>query len=147
MEPFKIIGISIQTTNKNNQAMQDVPNLWNTFLNQGVLEKIPNKSTSDIYSVYTDYEGDYLDPYTVILGCKVDSFEAIPKGMVSKQISGGEYIKHIAEGNIYDGIIFNAWQKIWDSNLDRAYTADFEVYGEKAIDPEKAEVEIFVAVK
>jgi predicted transcriptional regulator YdeE len=32
-------------------------------------------------------------------------------------------------------------------DLDRSYTADFEIYGEKAQNPENAEVDIFIAVK
>ena len=32
-------------------------------------------------------------------------------------------------------------------DLDRSYTADFEIYDEKAQNPENAEVDIFIAVK
>ncbi len=32
-------------------------------------------------------------------------------------------------------------------DMDRAFTADFEVYGEKAQNPSDAEVDIFIAVK
>ena len=45
------------------------------------------------------------------------------------------------------GIVYNEWVKIWNSDLDRTFVADFEVYGEKAQDPTNAEVEIFVGVK
>jgi predicted transcriptional regulator YdeE len=32
-------------------------------------------------------------------------------------------------------------------NIDRAYTVDFESYGEKAIDPTNGEAEIYIAIK
>lgn len=35
---------------------------------------------------------------------------------------------------------------LWNSDLPRKYTADFEIYGEKAQNPENAEVDILVAV-
>ena len=44
-------------------------------------------------------------------------------------------------------MVFGEWTKIWNSDLVRTFTADFEVYGEKAQNPENAEVDIFVAIK
>ena len=85
--------------------------------------------------------------YTAILGCKVNNLDAIPQGMVGRKIPGGKYIKYVTKGNLNEGVILKEWQNIWNSDLDRVYTADFEVYGEKAKNPENAEVEIFVAVK
>jgi predicted transcriptional regulator YdeE len=51
------------------------------------------------------------------------------------------------KGNILQGVVFDEWTKIWNSDLERAFTADFEVYGEKSLNPENAEVDIFIAVK
>ena len=39
------------------------------------------------------------------------------------------------------------WIKIWNSDLNRIFTSDFEIYGEKAHNPENAEVDIFIAMK
>jgi predicted transcriptional regulator YdeE len=144
---FKVIGISIRTTNENSQASQDIPALWNHFIAQGIIEQIPNKIDNSIYCIYTDYEKDYTKPYTTILGCKVENLDIIPHGMVGKVFEGATYKKYTAKGNILQGLVYNEWTKIWNSSLDRAYTADFEVYGEKAQNPESAEVDIFVAVR
>jgi len=116
-------------------------------MSEGVLEKIPNKLDNTIYCIYTEYEKDHTKPYTTILGCKVSTLNTIPNGMVGKTFEGGNYAKRIAKGNILQGMVFNEWTKIWNSDLDRTFTADFEVYGEKAQNPENAEVDIFVAVK
>jgi len=147
IEQFKIIGIAIRTTNENNKAVGDISNLWNKFLSEKTIEKIPNKISSEIYSVYTDYDGDYTKPYTTILGCKVENLDQIPEGMVGKEFEGGKYKKIIAKGDITKGVVVQEWLKIWNSDLERTYTVDFEVYGEKAQNPENAEVEIFVAIK
>ena len=39
---MKIIGISVRTTNQNEQAMQDIGNLWQRFFSEQLLAKIPN---------------------------------------------------------------------------------------------------------
>ena len=146
-EKFSIIGISVRTTNEDGQAGQDIPALWNKFMTEGIAEKIPNKTDNSIYCIYTEYEKDHTKPYTTILGCKVENLDTIPNGMVGKTFEEANYAKHIATGNILQGMVFNEWTKIWNSDLDRTFTADFEVYGEKAQNPENAEVDIFIAVK
>jgi predicted transcriptional regulator YdeE len=144
---FSVIGISVRTTNENGQSSQDIPALWNKFMTEGIAEQIPNKIDPSIYCIYTDYEKDHTKPYITILGCKVSTLDNIPNGMVGKTFETATYAKHIAKGNILQGMVFNEWAKIWNSDLDRTFTADFEVYGEKAQNPENAEVDIFVAVK
>jgi predicted transcriptional regulator YdeE len=147
IKSFSVIGISIRTTNENGQAEQDIPALWNKFMTERTIEKIPNKIDNTVYCIYTDYEKDHTKPYTTILGCKVENLNNIPNEMVYKTFDESEYEKFVAKGNILKGMVFGEWTKIWNSDLDRAFTADFEVYGEKAQNPEKAEVGIFVAVK
>lgn len=147
IQKFSVIGISIRTTNEKGQASIDIPALWNKFMAEGILEKIPNKFDNSIYCIYTEYEKDHTKPYTTILGCKVSTLNNIPNGMVGKTFEEANYSKQIAKGNIMQGIVFNEWLKIWNSDLQRTFTADFEVYGEKAQNPENAEVDIFVAIK
>ncbi len=146
IEPFKMIGLSIMTTNQNGKAAQDIASLWNKFLGESIVDKIPNKVDSTIYSLYTDYEGDHLLPYRVILGCKVSDLAIVPEGMIAREFQGGSYVKTVAKGDLTQGLIVNHWSKLWEMTLDRKYSADFEVFGEKAQNPLDAEVEFFVAV-
>ena len=53
----------------------------------------------------------------------------------------------MSKGDLTKGAVYETWSKIWNADLDRTFTADFEVYGEKAQNPTDAEVEIFVAIK
>ncbi|KFF07479.1 GyrI-like domain-containing protein [Flavobacterium reichenbachii] len=146
-QKFSIIGISVRTTNENGQSAKDIPALWNKFITEGIAEKIPNKINNDIISIYTDYEKDHTKPYTTILGCVVENLESIPPEMTGKTMEAQQYEKFVAKGNLADGIVYSEWLKIWESNLERAYNSDFEVYGAKAQNPENAEVEIYISVK
>ncbi|MUP39924.1 GyrI-like domain-containing protein [Labilibaculum euxinus] len=144
---FKVIGISVRTTNENEQAATDIGALWNKFMTEGILEKIPNKIDNTIYSIYTEYESDHTRPYTTLLGCKVENLNKIPNGMVGKSFEGGKYIKISAKGDLTKGLIVNEWTKIWGMDLDRVYTADFEVFGEKLQNPNDATIDFLIAVK
>ncbi|MFW0736697.1 GyrI-like domain-containing protein [Flavobacterium sp. T12S277] len=146
VQKFNVIGISVRTTNENGQSGTDIPALWNQFISEGIASKIPNKVSEDIFCVYTDYEKDHTRPYTTILGCRVENLDTIPDGMTGKTIESAVYEKFIASGNLNDGIVFNKWLEIWNSGLNRSFTADYEVYGAKAQNPEAAAVEIFIAI-
>jgi predicted transcriptional regulator YdeE len=141
IEPFNIIGISIRTTNENGHASKEIAKLWGKFMSESILEKIPSKVDNQIYSLYTDYQGDHTKPYTAILGCKVENLDNIPNGMVGKSFSGGTYTKTTAKGDLMQGLVVNQWSKIFEMELDRTYDADFEIFGEKAQNPSDAEVE------
>lgn len=147
LEALNIIGISVRTTNESGQAAKDIPLLWSKFFSENVSEKIKNKVSPDIYCIYTDYVKDHTQPYTTILGFKVDSLNTIPEGMVGKSVSAANYTPFKAQGKLSDGIVYNEWLKIWNAPINRAFTADLEIYGQKSQDPENAEVEIFIALK
>jgi len=147
IESFSVIGISVRTSNENGQAAQDIPLLWNRFMAEGIAAKIPDKLDNTVYCIYTGYEKDHTKPYTTILGCKVEQLNNIPDEMVGINIEEADYEKFVAKGNILQGMVYNEWIKIWNSTIDRSFTADFEVYGVGAQNPENAAVEIFIAVK
>ncbi|MDC6387826.1 effector binding domain-containing protein [Maribacter sp. PR1] len=144
--PFQIIGITVRTTNQNNQGAEDIGELFNKFLSENLMTKIPNRVENDIYSVYTDYESDHTGHYTTLLGCKVSSLDNTPPGMVGKSICGGTYTTFVAKGDLSKGVVAKEWMKIWDSGIKRAYSADYEIYGEKAQNPKDAEVPIYIAI-
>lgn len=98
-------------------------------------------------NIYTDYQIDHTQPYTTLLGCKVEALHTIPEGMVGRSFDGGNYASVSAKGDLMKGLIVNKWSEIWKMDLDRLYTADFEVFGEKAQDPSQAEIEFLIAVK
>ncbi|MBK7884866.1 MAG: AraC family transcriptional regulator [Chitinophagaceae bacterium] len=147
IESFDIIGISTRTTNENQQSATDIPQLWNKFLSENIIEQIPGKIDNTIYCIYTDYEKDHTKPYTTIFGCKVKNLEKIPEGFVGKTINKSNYKVFTIKGKLSDDIIFKKWVEIWNADIKRTFTADFEVYGEKAQNPDNAEVDIFIAIE
>ena len=146
VEAFNIIGISVRTSNSNGQALKDITTLWSRLMSEDLINQIPNKIDNTIYSLYTEYEGDHTQPYTTILGCRVTHLEDVPKGMTGQYFESGKYTKRLAKGDLNKGVVANEWFKIWESDLDRTYVADFEIYDEKARDPANAEVTIFVGI-
>ncbi len=146
IEAKKVIGIWVRTSNHEEQGIQDIQALWGRFMSEGIPNRIPGVLNTTIYSIYTEYEGDYTEPYTTVLGCEVDSLEDIPVGMKGLEIGGGDYTKLTATGNVKEGAIGSKWMEIWQSDLDRKYTTDFEVYDERAQNPDDVVVDIFVAI-
>jgi len=148
IETFKVIGIQVRTTNKDGQSKIDLEKIWNRFFSENIYETIPDKLDGDMYSIYTDYESDYTGAYTTFVGCRVGTLEDIPDGLIGLEIEGGQYIRYVAKGKLPNAVM-NTWKEIWqsDSDLNREYTVDFEVYGPKSQNPENAEVEIYIAVK
>ncbi|TCD10803.1 AraC family transcriptional regulator [Pedobacter frigidisoli] len=148
MENFKIIGISIETTNQNNQAASDLGKLWQRFYAEEIFNKIPDKESEDVYAIYTDYESDYTGKYTSIIGQRVGSLESIPDGLIGRKIKNEKLFKYIAKGEMPNAVV-ETWQEIWanDATLNRSYVADFEVYGEKSLQGADSEVEIFIGIE
>jgi predicted transcriptional regulator YdeE len=148
IKEFKLIGLALKsrTTNKNAQSSIDCGNLWQTFHTGGYAQKIPDKKSDEIYAVYYNYEGDYTRPFSFFIGCKVEADTEVPDGMDSLIIPNGNYQLFKTSGEI-PGCISKAWGVIWCTNFPRKYHVDFEVYGEKSLDRNKAEVNIYVSVK
>ncbi len=148
IQPFKIIEISVRTTNENGNGAEDIGALWGKFISENIAGKISNKESEEIYAVYTDYESDYTGKYTTVIGQKVSTLKTIPEGCVGREFQGGSYKKFMAKGAMPQAIV-ESWKDIWakDKVLNRRYTADFEVYGQKSQNGDASEVEIYIAVK
>ena len=107
-----------------------------------ISQKVPNKVDETIYAVSTDYEGDY----TTLIGYRVKDLGHIDESLSVKIIPASTYAKFTDKGNLVGGAVIDAWMKVWKTKLQRTYTADLEVYGEKAVDPTNDEADIFVAI-
>jgi predicted transcriptional regulator YdeE len=148
VESFSVIGITVKTNNNDPVKLSnDMQNLWNKFMSENIMNQIQGKIDNNIYCIYTEYEGDYTKPYLALLGCKVDNLDAVPAGLIGKKFNSGSYTKYMAKGNLLQGIVYEKWKHIWNSDIARTYIADFEVYGEKSQNLENAEVDIFIGVK
>jgi predicted transcriptional regulator YdeE len=140
-----VIGIECRTSNDPNAGPKDIPQLWQRFYAENIQGKIPNKSSDEVIALYCDYEGDYTQPYSCVIGCRVDSLEQIPEGMVGKVVPESTFALYRAEGDFPKSLI-DTWGNIWHSDLKRTYVGDYEVYGDKFLETSK-EVDVLVAIE
>ncbi|MBA2728283.1 MAG: effector binding domain-containing protein [Parachlamydiaceae bacterium] len=140
-----LIGIQCRTSNDPDAGPKDIPELWEKFASEKVLENIPNKTSNDVIALYCDYEGDHTQPYTLVIGCAVTSFDSVPRGMVTKTIPASSYAVFQAVGEFPKSLI-ETWEKIWKTDLKRTYNGDLELYGEKFNSGTPKVVEVFIAI-
>jgi predicted transcriptional regulator YdeE len=141
-----VIGIECRTSNAPEAAPHDIPKHWEKFYKNDTINQIPNKTSSEVIALYCDYEGDYTQPYSLVIGCPVDSLDDIPKGMVAKTIPNGSYAIFRAIGDHPKSLI-ETWGYIWQQpTLERTYTGDYEVYGDK-FSNSPPEVEVYIAIE
>ncbi len=144
--PINVIGIECRTSNAPEDGPQDIPSLWGRFYSEDIINKIPNKASNEVIALYCDYEDDYTKPYSLVIGCSVTSLDNIPEGMVAKIIHAGSYALFRAIGE-YPASLIETWGNIWQTELKRTYTGDYEFYGEKFSSGSLQEVEVFIAVE
>ncbi len=96
-----------------------------------LLEQIPNKISSDIYAIYTNFEHQGLNNagvYSCVLGASVSHLEQIPDGLMTVQLPVSSYeIIPVPHGR--PDLVGQVWQQIWQQDTTkRTFLADFEVY-------------------
>lgn len=140
-----IVGIECRTSNAPDAGPNDIPKLWGQFHSEDVTNQIPNKISNEVIALYCDYEGDYTQPYSVVIGCPVNDTNNVPEGMVSKTIPTGAFAVFRAVGEHPKNLI-ETWGNIWQTELKRTYTGDYELYSDKFFQSPK-EVEVFIAIE
>lgn len=141
-----VIGIDCRTSNAPEAGPQDIPKLWDRFYGEDIIGQIPNKTSNEVIALYCDYEGDYTQPYSVVIGCPVCSIDIIPEGMVAKTIPASSYAVFRATGE-HPKALIETWGNIWKQpSLERTYTSDFELYGNKFITGSPKEVEVYIGI-
>ena len=154
-ESFQVIGTEASTNNAK-EAGPDaiIGKHWQQFLGQGLLRQIPDRVDDNILAVYTDYASDANGQYSFILGARVKPIPdpKIPPGMVVKTIPAQRFAVFTSERGPVAKVVIATWKQIWSyyqspSNGLRAYRADFELYDERAADPNNAQVDIYIGVK
>ena len=112
-----LVGLSARTSNDSLDMGNVIGGLWGSFYTGGIHEQIKNR---------------------------VNEFDENNKDLDVKIIPAGKYAKFSICGNMVTAVA-EAWQQIWDMDLDRSFTGDFEEY--KNSEVENAEIDIYVALK
>jgi CubicO group peptidase (beta-lactamase class C family)/predicted transcriptional regulator YdeE len=150
---FTVIGITARTTNAKEMTPDGViGKQWMRIFQEGVLGKIPNKADASIIAIYTDYASDHNGEYTYLLGARVTSDAEVPEGMVAKKISGGKFAVFTSDKGPAPQVVPATWMKInsLPQNAvggNRLYRADYEIYDERARDPQNLQVDVYVGIR
>lgn len=141
LEEKIVEGIAIKTSNQDAKSIQDIGETWQKLFADGIYEKIQNKVNNKTIGLYTEYEGDYTKPYTFVAGAEVS-----PKTDNCKIIKKGKYAKFVITGDVQNSV-GQAWQEIWNMDLKRKYTCDFEEYQNNSEDMQNQEIHIYIALE
>lgn len=76
----------------------------------------------------------------------MSSTEDVPEGLVVKTLPATSYALVPAIGE-YPKKLIEAWGNIWQSDLKRTYTGDFELYGENFSEESPQKVEVYIAIE
>ncbi len=135
----KIVGIAARTGNKEPEMQAVIGGLWQQYYEGNVCQKNKNKVSDFAYGIYSDYKGD---TYQVTVGAEVTQVSdkeeldtlIIPQGKYAKFHIVGDMVKDVAD----------AWAKIWQMDLNRIYTADFEEYVD--FDGTTSTINLYIAI-
>jgi predicted transcriptional regulator YdeE len=145
LDEFLVIGISARVDM--HTAAERIGALWKRWFQEGLEAKIPTKASTDIYSIYTNYEGDHTKPYTCFLGCRVDSISIVPDKMQALEVTGGKYAVFDVHGKLPE-VIVQTWNNIYQiDSFERRWDVDFDLYGAEAMNPDNAKLNTFVSLK
>jgi predicted transcriptional regulator YdeE len=143
METFKLFGkkLNKKTTNENGQSSLDCGAHWQQFEENRIAERIPYSET--LFAVYFDYQENGYFSY--FIGCKVALDAPMPQDLDELIVPQQSYYKEVAKGQM-TACMKEAWNRINQNRLDRAYGYDFEVYDHRSQDWSNAEVDIYVSI-
>jgi predicted transcriptional regulator YdeE len=150
---FTVVGIAARTSNAKEMTGDGViGKQWARLMQENFVSKIPNKADAAIVAVYTDYASDHDGEYTFLLGARVTSDKDVPAGMVAKKVPAGKYAVFTSEKGPAPQVVPALWMKINSLQKtavggDRSYRADFEVYDQRAADPQDMVMNAYVGIR
>jgi predicted transcriptional regulator YdeE len=149
---FYVAGVTARTNNaKEMSGSGKIGDVWETFLQPSLVVKMPHRIGFDLVAVYTDYENDHTGHYTYLLGLPISSHDALPAELIVKHIPAGRYAVFTSSRGPAAQVVQEVWQLIWSMSPEelggtRSFRTDYEVYDQRATDPENAQVDVYVSL-
>ena len=126
LEETYVAGLAVRTSNKTEQELAEKGWIATTWEEVRQMTS-PNPPAA----IYTGYEGDKDDKFTVVIGFQRSAIDDFKPGEVITKIPAGKYARFTRKGPLPNAVI-EAWQDVWQAEesgmLQRAYTADLEIY-------------------
>lgn len=152
-DSFYVAGFRARTNNASEASGHGViGQLWQDFYQKNLAAQIPHRIGADTIVVYSDYASDEKGDYTYLLGARVSSIENLPSGMSYRKIVSGKYAVLTTDRGPVTDVVPAEWKKIWqmrpeDMGGKRAFLTDYEVYDQRAADPQNARVEFHIGIR
>ena len=144
IEAMTIAGVSVVTDNQ--RGAEDINALWERFFKEQIGQKLQDHKDNDlIYAVYSDYEGDHTKPYRLTIGYKLKSTDLALDNLHTVTTEADDYAMLSAAGEQPKALI-DTWTMIWQSDLDRRFQTDLEIYGPRFFEDQVNEVLIAIGV-
>ena len=151
---IRLVGTTVRTNNQNElNGTGKIGPCVQQYFQQQLFEKIPRrKNPGKTFCAYTDYESDHRGDYTFFIGEEIEVDASAPEGLEKLAIPSQTYAKFTTEQGSLPAVVVNAWQKIWAMSIQdfggtRRYHTDFELYDERASNPQNAIADIYIGIK
>ena len=153
---MKLVGLTARTNNKDEMTpgKGKIGPLTHHYWSNQVGDQVKSRTNPGVtYSVYTDFESDEHGEYTYFIGQQVDSCDDQNTDDHSTlTIEPSTYQKFTTAPGPMPQVVIDAWQEIWqmtdeDFEGKRTYLADFEVYDQRAENPNEAVVDIYIGIE
>jgi predicted transcriptional regulator YdeE len=128
-QAIHVVGLELRTTNQ--LAAQTIPAFWGRFMATGVLAKLPNKLSNDVWAVYTHFEHAGVSNeglYSLIIGAEVRAGSDVPAGLARAVLPASHRAVFDAQ-TCHPDSVAGVWQTIWARHdLKKTFIADAEHY-------------------
>lgn len=151
-----LVGLTARTNNKNemNPSTSKIGALAGLYWGNQIANDFKNRLHPGVtYSIYTEFESDEHGDYTYFIGELVDSAKNQDLSQFKTlTIPASHYQKFTTPSGKMPDVVITAWQKIWamtasDFGGKRKYIADFEIYDQRASDPNNSVVDIYLGIE
>jgi predicted transcriptional regulator YdeE len=150
---FYVVGVAARTRNAAEMnGKGKIGAVWQTMLQQNLAAKIPNKLGVDLVAIYTHYETDHTGHYTYLLGVPVSSTEHLQPGLTVTYVPAGRYAVLSSDRGPITQVVPEIWRRVWAMSPGqlggrRAFQADYEIYDQRAADPDNAQIEVHIGLR
>lgn len=154
-QPIYIIGLCIRTNNADemNPNKAKIGPLVQHYYHDQIANHLLNRTQAGVtIAAYANFESDEHGPYDYYIGEQVSDLHSIPAGLSSLIIPASDYLKLTTPPGKMPDVVIQAWMKIWamseaEFGAKRSYVADFEIYDDRAADPQQAVIDICLGIK
>jgi len=102
---------------------EQIPALWDRMEATGIIEKLGGTRAG----LYSTYEGDHTSPYNLIVGAALPSPIELPEGFVMREMPEAKCAKFVTSNDLPKEVV-DVWMWVWQSDLNRAFQHDLELY-------------------